>query len=107
MTSLFWLIFAHSIGDLALQSYSMGDRKGRFPMVMLGHCVIWAGCLGVALLFQGKFNLWKMAFLISSHFITDTISWNKCHKKGREVWNRVNFYDQVAHFIQIVIVWGI
>lgn len=103
---LLWLGFAHAIGDLALQTHFIGMTKHIYPQVMFAHCIIYAGCLSIALKYINRYSLWKFVFLLTGHFIIDTISsyfyW--------ELWceyGKVNFYDQLAHLAQILMVYFI
>lgn len=99
-----WLIFAHGIGDMALQTETMHYLKPIYPMVMLSHCIVWAGCISVALKYIGKFAFWKFVLLVELHLITDFGSQFLLHYFD---WpeQSVNLIDQVAHFIQICFVY--
>lgn len=106
MLNFFWLIFAHSIGDMALQHYYIGHNKFYRPMVMIAHCFIWTGCIAVALQYLGILYIWKIIFLFIGHLISDYIaSYNMRVRKVN--FNVCNTYDQVWHFIQLVIVYAI
>ena len=100
----FWVLWAHSIGDMALQTtYIINNKQSKF-MVLLAHSIIWAGCIGIALKYLNCYASWKMAFLIITHFLTDTWSVNKDTKHPGN-WQKVNTIDQIIHFIQLVIVY--
>jgi hypothetical protein len=100
----FWLIFAHAIGDKGFQDDTMGERKGSSFTMMTCHCIIWTGCVGIALWCMDKSAPWKIPFLFLSHFITDTISWNAMRRHLKD-WNKTNFIDQIAHLVAIAIVY--
>ena len=102
LTDLWWLIFAHAIGDFALQSKETGIRKGDSPVVMLVHSILSGGCVCLALLLQGNFAPWKVFWLVGTHFLTDSITWRIIHIEGKS-WGRVNLIDQILHFGQIIV----
>ena len=62
--AFFWLIFAHAIGDMGLQTCYIAEHKHKRFNVLFAHCIIWAGCIGVALKYLHIYSSWKMAFLI-------------------------------------------
>jgi len=99
---ILWLLFAHYIGDTALQSRWQADNKAKSWYVLLCHCMIWAGLVCVALEYIGILVLWKAVFLIGGHFVIDT--W-KC-SKPKSLENKWMMYvDQASHLVQLVIVY--
>lgn len=68
---MFWLIFAHFIGDWALQSEWMATNKYKYWFVMLAHCIIWTGCVCLALECLGMLSTWKICFLYVGHCVCD------------------------------------
>jgi hypothetical protein len=100
-----WLVFAHAIGDYALQTPAMGENKFLSPMIMLAHSITWTALLAIALKYTNRYDLWKIVFLIVGHFIIDSISsyftWIYYFPFNSEI---INFYDQMAHFLQLLIV---
>ncbi len=97
-----WLIFMHALGDLGLQTpYIVEHKKDKFN-VMICHCILWAGCIGIALKYMHNYASWKMLFLIIAHYFTDTWSVNKINKEN---WNRINTIDQAWHFLQLNVVY--
>ena len=96
-----WLIFAHFIGDIALQSSWQADNKNKYWYVMLSHCMIWTACISIALQFLGLFAIWKVIFLVLGHGISDEI---KSHQpKISENWWQI-YPDQAWHLLQCVVV---
>ncbi len=95
-----WLIFAHYIGDWGLQNPWVATNKGKYWMVMLGHCMVWTACMAVCLEWLGILSLWKLGFLVSTHFIADEM---KCHLTPEGKWWTI-YPDQIYHIIQCLIV---
>ena len=103
---MIWLIFAHFIGDWALQSERIAKEKANYWFVMFAHCVIWTGCICIALEYLGVLNGWKIMFLFFGHYICDY--W-KCR-----VYSKVPFceqrtlkhlyIDQMFHLAQVLAV---
>ena len=73
MERFIWLIFAHFIGDIALQTSWQADNKNKYWYVMLSHCIIWTACVSVALQYIGSFAIWKVIFLVIGYGISDEI----------------------------------
>lgn len=101
MIHIEWLIFAHYIGDIALQSNWQAQNKGKLWYVMLSHCIIWAACVCVALQFLGVYALWKAVFLVLGHALSDT--WKSRQPLTPEHWWKI-YPDQVWHITQVVFV---
>ena len=97
-----WLVFAHFIGDIALQPTWQSENKGKYWYVMLCHCMIWAGAISVALEYLGLFELWKVAFLVLGHAAMDF--WKTRQPKTPENWWKI-YPDQAGHLIQCLIVY--
>ena len=96
LQKILWLVFAHFLGDYALESVWMMKKKHRDYYILFAHSMIWSGVISIALLPFGSFALWKFAFLLVGHLICDY--W-KC-KVGEEYWP----FDQLFHFFQIILV---
>lgn len=97
-----WLIFAHFIGDVALQSEWQASNKGKLWYAMLAHCIIWTAIICIALEYLGLLELWKVVFLLIGHIISDT--WKAGQPKTVENWWKI-YPDQVWHLIQCIIVY--
>ena len=102
MANLIWLIFAHFIGDIALQSDWQANNKGKYWYVMLSHCMIWTGCICIALQFLGIFAVWKVLFLLTGHWVSDYIKARQ--PKRDDTWWMI-YPDQAWHGIQCFIVY--
>jgi hypothetical protein len=100
---MIWLLFAHYIGDIALQSDWQAQNKGRLWYVMFSHCMIWTACVSVALQYQGRFDLWKVVFLVIGHWVCD--KWKTTKPKTPEAWKYI-YPDQAWHIIQLAIVYS-
>lgn len=100
MKELIFLIFAHHIGDIALQSDWVAMNKGKYWFVLIWHCIIWAGCICIALEYFNSFSLWKPVFLVVGHYCIDL--WKCRTSKKLDEWRLI--VDQMLHFIQLIIV---
>jgi len=103
---LWWLIVAHCIADWACQGDLIIQKKGKYAVVMLVHCIAWAGVVSIPLALAGMMAPWKVPFLVFGHFVMD--QW-KCYKwakwKGtEEQFMKYVYIDQVWHLIQLLIV---
>ena len=99
---MIWLIFAHFIGDIALQSDWQAQNKNKYWYVMLCHCMIWTACISVALQYLGLFSMWKVLFLLIGHWISDLIKSSQSNTP--ENWWMI-YPDQLWHLIQCGIVY--
>lgn len=99
---MIWLIFAHFIGDIALQSAWQAENKGKRWYVMLSHCMIWAACISIALAYLGIFAIWKVVFLVIGHGAMD--SWKTRKPRTPEAWKYI-YPDQAWHLLQCFIVY--
>jgi hypothetical protein len=79
--NLLWLIFAHYIGDVALQSNWQADNKAKQWYVMFCHVMVYTAVISFALQYVGLLKLWKIAFIFVGHFICDEI---KSHQPREE-----------------------
>jgi hypothetical protein len=98
---MIWIIFAHFIGDIALQAPWQADNKGKYWYVMLAHCMIWTACISIALQYLGLFAGWKVVFLLAGHWVCD--KWKTTIPKTPENWKYI-YPDQLWHLVQCIIV---
>lgn len=100
---MIWLIFAHYIGDIALQSDWQAQNKGKLWYVMLSHCMIWTACICIMLKWNGHivYN-WEWVFLFIGHWICD--KWKTTKPKTPEAWKYI-YPDQIWHLMQCGIVY--
>ncbi len=101
MINFIWLLFAHFVGDIALQSSWQADNKGKYWYVMLSHCMIWTAMACIALQYLGLLSLWKVVFLFVGHYAMD--NWKVKKPKTPENWKYI-YPDQAWHLIQLLIV---
>ena len=101
---MIWLIFAHFIGDFALQKEWVALNKGKYWYLMIAHCMIWTACICVALMFYFNEVTWiQILFLFSIHYSVD--KWKCWATKDFPTWH---FYiDQAIHLCQCLIVFAI
>ena len=97
-----WLIFAHCIGDIALQSDWVAQNKGKYWIVMLWHSLIWTGCICMMMRWLGlDVKNWEWVFLLVGHYLMD--AW-KCRATKRfPSWHL--YLDQAWHLLQCWIVY--
>lgn len=97
MDGFLWMVFAHVIGDIALQSDWLAQNKGKYFVCMIWHSVIWTGCICLALNWLGiEVRAWKVAFLLSGHFVMD--EWKCNSTKKFPTWHL--YFDQAWHLVQ-------
>ncbi|KKM67724.1 hypothetical protein LCGC14_1468250 [marine sediment metagenome] len=101
MNIFVWLLFAHFLGDFSLQGKLMGEEKQKNCIILLIHCVIWSGCVCVALQYLDILTAWKYSFLFFGHLVIDY--WKI--KKKKEPYDIYFYLDQVFHIIQLEIVY--
>lgn len=67
------LVFAsaHALGDLALQTTHMGEGKAFNFYVMLAHCLVYSGCISVAMKYTQRYATWKALLVLISHMVID------------------------------------
>lgn len=99
---MIWLIFAHYIGDIALQAPWQAENKGKYWYVMFSHCMIWAACVCITLQYLGIFTLSKAIFLVVGHWVCD--KWKTTIPKTPENWKYI-YPDQLFHLLQLIFVW--
>lgn len=98
---IIFIIFAHYIGDIALQSTWQAENKGKYWYVLLSHAMIWTGVISSVLLYFGVFHIWKVLFLVFGHCIID--KWKLSKPKTPEAWKYI-YPDQMLHIVQCLIV---
>ena len=102
MFNFIWLLFAHYIADIGLQSSWLADKKRKYRYIQFCHCMVWTGLISVALQYLGIFAPWKVFLLLIGHFIIDT--W-KGSLPITEKNYKYLFVDQAFHIIQLLIVY--
>jgi hypothetical protein len=98
---MIWLLFAHFIGDIALQSDWQAQNKGKYWYVMFSHAMIWTGCICITLQYLDIFALWKVLILCPPHMICDY--WKSQKPKTPEAWKYI-YPDQAFHIFQLILV---
>jgi len=90
---MFWILFAHFLGDSALQPERHANEKGKVLRYMITHCFVYAGIVSVMFVALEKFKWYFPYVLLISHFIVDTSLRSKdVNKKG---W--IGWIDQGLH----------
>lgn len=99
---LFYLIFAHFVGDFVLQSRWMAENKGSHSWLMITHCVLYTGAVSIALLLLGGTTRFAIPIIFWTHFLLDTIK-DKQLAGTRNVDNLVRL-DQAAHITILILI---
>lgn len=116
MEFLFWLITAHFIADFALQTSFMSEYKAKLALVLIAHCIIWTGVMLIPVKLFGFGVTWQVvAFLFVAHWLIDkgkiaAFSFVELFCVNTEIDKTkiaLFYFDQVLHFIQIFVLWGI
>jgi hypothetical protein len=97
-----WLIGAHFVGDIALQSSWQADNKGKYWYVMLSHCIIWTMCICLVLGALDTLEWWHPFFLVGFHAIADVLKTRI--PKTPENWKYI-YPDQIWHLCQLLVVY--
>ena len=94
MDKIFWLIFAHFMGDIAFQSQFLTEKKRESFFFLIAHSIIYTGCIGVVLVIFGHYALWKIWFLIIGHILIDKL----------KIEHHIRLHtDQTLHATQLLI----
>ena len=109
--TIFMLIFAHVFADWSLQGSWMSENKGKYWIVMLAHCVVWTGCICLALDFLSTSRellvWWDIPILLIPHYLID--SW-KCRVYAKKPFCQQSsakhlYIDQALHLLQLAVVY--
>jgi len=103
MPTLIYLIFVHFIADWGLQNRWMAETKYDELSVMIAHCLVWTGCICIAMHHLGVVQAWHMFFLFGGHIIIDLLK-GVMTVGGRKNVIKWLWVDQFAHMLQIVVV---
>jgi len=102
MHIFFYLLLGHFLADYPLQSDFLANMKGKNNFLLLCHVMIYSLIIAAILDFGNMFTLWKLAFLILTHFATDY--W-KCHYGDKNLALTLDLWiDQLLHFGVLLIV---
>jgi hypothetical protein len=125
---MLWIIFMHYIGDWALQNDFVAQNKGKYWIIMLSHCVVWTGCVCIALQYFNILSFWKLLFLFVGHWVCDKWKCNnvrywlplteadhkriEADKHANNLKSHIDkrnlillYIDQLWHFLQCIVVW--
>lgn len=100
--SLFFLGFAHALGDMAFQTAYIGSHKAFNPYVMLAHCLIYSGSICIVLKYLGKYSTWNALFLLCGHIIIDYL--HIYLQQGNVSPMVALTIDQGLHLVQLLVV---
>lgn len=90
LTKIFYLIFAHLIGDFVLQNDYIVSNKGKNFYILAVHSILY--CIPFVLLFSFT---WQLIFIVIAHFVIDML-------KAR--YKLINFTaDQILHYMYLLL----
>ena len=106
MPPILYLIFVHFIADWELQKQWTAESKGKYTIVLVVHCIVWTGCLSIAMHHLEIWELWKTLFLFTGHLTID--KW-KCWVYEKtplcKQKSMIHLYiDQLFHILQVIFV---
>jgi len=102
---MFWLLFAHCMGDIAFQNGWVYENKRKSLIFLGSHAIIWSGCVAIALFFLGLYDLWKIPFLVIGHFAMDGYKVASLKEDDPKYNNMLAWLDQVFHLVQLGVVY--
>ncbi len=70
---MMWVLFAHCIGDFALQTEYIVKNKGKWTGFLVAHCFIYMGCMAVAFKYVGWYSDALMLYFFFTHLIIDSL----------------------------------
>lgn len=94
MTNFLFLLGAHFIGDICLQTDTMANQKSKRFYLLLAHAVVYGTVVSLMLFHLGVFADWKFPLIILSHIIVD--SWKSKQPRTDDAYNLV-YVDQGIH----------
>lgn len=97
---IFWLVFAHIIGDMSLQTEFIAMNKGKKWYLMFCHIMIYTGVIGIALLLLNIFNWWGVLWIAVSHYAMD--KWKSLQPRDEAHFWQI-YLDQGWHYLQLII----
>lgn len=97
-----WLLFTHFIADWGTGNSWIGANKGKWPIVMIAHCMMYTGVCILALKLLGFQSIISWAvWIFMSHIMIDWWKSMCADPKDFPTWHL--YIDQAAH---IGILWG-
>ncbi len=98
---MFWMTFAHMIGDMCLQTEFIAQQKGRRFYLMFSHIILYLGAIGIALHLLNIFTWYGIIFIGVGHLLMD--SWKSKQPRDDEHFWHI-YLDQGWHYLQLLIV---
>ena len=104
MLKLFLILYIlNLILDYPLQGDFLATYKSKNNYVLFVHSMIWGGGLGIALMYLGLFEWWKLVMLVGGHMLIDAWKCRGHYKKlGLSDWNSL-YVDQGLHVVQLLV----
>ena len=101
LTLIWFMIVAHCIGDMCLQSSFIAHNKHRIFGLMFFHALTVTGIITIPMFLFDSLTLHAVIILLVSHIIIDT--WKSRQPRDDEhFW--CNYVDQFFHLVFILIV---
>jgi len=107
MNSLIWLIFAHFIGDWGIATSWLHEQKTQRVAPLLAHCMIYTGCVSIALQYIGIFTLMRVWMILFGHLAID-IAKVSLHEKFaiKDILGWTLCIDQLLHIVLLIGIWN-
>ena len=101
---MFWLSFAHIVGDMVLQTEFTARMKGKHLYLMVSHILAYTGAIGIALHFLDMFNWYYLLWIGVGHFVIDT--WKSKQPRDDAHFWQIHL-DQGWHYVQLlaIVLW--
>ena len=96
--TLWWLLVAHFIGDWGLQNRWMAENKSKWYEILVAHCMIYTGCISIALEYLDKFSIDAVLFVFFSHLIVDMLSSKSSRNVSDRTMQLILWLDHTGHF---------
>jgi hypothetical protein len=102
-----WLLFAHFIGDFALQTDFMIKYKGKFWVAMVAHVMTYTGIIALVS-FIIPFSLWFLPLIAITHYWVDykkmKIIENDNHLITEPTLKGLVIIDQLIHICVLLLI---
>ena len=97
---LWWVLVSHFIGDWGLQNRWMAENKNKYWEILFAHCMIYTGCISMALKYIDMFQ-WQIAVsILFGHYTVDMISSKWSNKTPHiRIKRYILWIDHLSHFL--------
>jgi len=100
---LFWLVWAHMLGDMVFQNQFIADKKGKDLYIMMAHVLTYTGTIILATMLLDIYHWVQFPLIIGSHYVMD--QWKSVQPRDEAHWHYI-YWDQGFHYFILIIIWG-